>query len=273
MFLPLVGIAIKDGYIDSETDLITKYLPQFKGTGYDGVTIENCMEMASGVKFIESYDHPDSDVASFSKQLVFNKSLEKYMLKIKPQRKPGTFKNYQSLDAQIVAMAVKAATGKNTLSEYMEEKLWQPLGTEHDAHWLTIGGEMELALAGLNISLRDYAKFGQLYLQKGQWNGKEIIPAAYVTKSTIPDKPHLMPGYDNPVSNRPYGYKYFWCTPIIDLGDGTFFATGLHHQTIYINPTKNVVVVTAAANPYFAKDRLMWKERYLDFIREIVKGM
>ncbi|MBT8148878.1 MAG: serine hydrolase, partial [Gammaproteobacteria bacterium] len=162
--------------------------------------------------------------------------------------------------------------GERTLAQYMEAKLWQPLGAEFDAQWLIDSDGMELALGGLNVSLRDYARFGQLFLQQGQWQGQQLIPADWVARSTTPHAPHLMPGRDNLLSNKPYGYAYLWWTPEQPYGND-FFAAGIYNQYIYINPLKSLVIVKTTANPHFNKRPAYYKSTYVDLFQTVAKSI
>ena len=128
------------------------------------------------------------------------------------------------------------------------------------AYWLSDDAGMELALGGLNVTLRDYAKFGWLYANQGKLNGQQIVPAAWVTSSITPDEPHLMPG-ENRQSNSSYGYGYQWWLPPVE-GD-EFMARGIYHQYIYIDPDARVVIVKTSANHRYNDRSLAWSERHL----------
>jgi len=130
------------------------------------------------------------------------------------------------------------------LSEYLEEKLWQPLGMESDALWLVDGTGMEVAFGGLNAVLRDWVRFGRLYLHEGEWNGRQIIPAEWVRASITPDAPHLQPG-QNPLSNWVLGYGYQWWLP--ENPEGDFLAIGVYGQFLYVHPRHGVVIARSSA--------------------------
>ena len=129
-----------------------------------------------------------------------------------------------------------------------QEKLWEPIGAEHDAYWLKDNEEMEMALGGLNATLRDYAKVGQLFLHKGNWQGKQLVPESWVAESIAMDAEHLQPNSTN--SAHPgNGYGYQWWIP--EGEDGEFWARGVFNQYIYINPTTKTVIVKNSANQNF----------------------
>jgi CubicO group peptidase (beta-lactamase class C family) len=126
----------------------------------------------------------------------------------------------------------------------MEDKIWKPLGMQDKAYWLIDNKGMEVALGGLNVSTRDFAKLGQLYLQKGVWGGKQIVPEDWVHASLTPDAPHIQPG-----KAQPFGYGYQWWIP--EGGEGEFLAMGVYDQYIYVNPKTRTVIMKNSANHKF----------------------
>ncbi len=236
----LVGIAIEDGLIESVDDPITDYVPELKGTGYDGVPIKHILQMGSGVKFGGSWGfvNPFSGLWGLhEKVMFFDEPLEDYMKKRKYEKPSGQEFDYQPIDTLALGMLLKRVTGK-TASAYMEEKIWQPLGMEADAFWNTDAVGVELCYGYLNATLRDYAKFGRLFCQKGRWDGKLIVPESWVIESTTPEDAHLMPGRD---ADSGWGYQYQWWVP--KDSDWEFMARGHFGQRIYVYPGKDVVIV------------------------------
>ncbi len=108
-----------------------------------------------------------------------------------------------------------------------------------------------MAFGCLNASLRDFARFGRLYLHRGNWNGRQIVPEAWVAASITPDAPHLMPG-PNPNSSNDLGYGYQWWIP--PEPDGDFMALGVYGQTIYVDPKNRLIIVKNAANRDFQRN-------------------
>jgi CubicO group peptidase (beta-lactamase class C family) len=238
----LVGIAIEEGLIDSVTDPITKYVPSLAGSAYDGVRIKDILQMSSGARWNEDYSDPESDIMRYGATFGSGASLDDFTATLVREREPGTYNYYNSTDTQALGMLLVAATGQR-ISSYAEKKLWQPLGMESDAYWITDDEGMEMAAGGLQVTSRDYAKLGQLYLQNGSWNDKQVVPAQWVHDSVTPDAPHVMPGLD---PEYPIGYGYQWWVPQGD--EGEYSAIGVYNQFIYVNPTKRVVIVKLSAN-------------------------
>ena len=196
-----VGLGVRDGLIDSLDDDVTKYLPELKGTGYEGVTIAQCMEMSSATDFQEDYEQGQpSDMPKFQRHFALHKPFIDFIKQVgkHPDRQVGKFNGYSSLDAQVAGMCVSAALSKEqngkTLSQYLSEELWGPIGAEDDARWLTDRLGVEMTAGGFCASVRDLAKFGQLFLQKGRWGDQQILQEAWVEQATTPHAPHLMPG-------------------------------------------------------------------------------
>jgi len=239
----LIGIAYDEGLINSLDDPITDYVPELAGSAYDGVAIVDILEMSSGAAWNEDYADPDSDVMRMSKIMGIGGSLDKFTADIKPERVPGTYNRYNSADTQALGMLVSRATGRS-LTQYMQEKLWEPLGTESDAYWIIDDFDVEMAFAGLNATARDYAKIGELFRNKGSWFGKQIVSEDWVTNATHSSKAHLLPG-ENPASDYPMGYGYQWW--LMDGDEGEYSAIGVYNQFIYVNPTKDLVIVKLSA--------------------------
>lgn len=262
----LIGIAIEEGHIRSIAQPITAYVPELMGTGYDGVSIKDILQMSSGVKFNEDYGDFNSDINRFSRAIAFGSSLDEFSASLQRERQPGSYHHYVSIDTQVLGMLLTRATGR-TLSDYLREKLWQPLGMEYQAFWLTDDLGMELALGGLNVSLRDYAKLGWLYLNHGRWGDKQIVPRQWVTDSVTPDSPRLIPGKNNPASSSNYGYGYQWWIPL--GADDEFSAQGIYHQFIYVDPDQQVVIVKTSANHLYNDQSYQWPEKHLAMFRAI----
>ncbi len=247
----LFGIAIEEGHIRSIDQTIEEYLPQLKGSGYEGVRIKDVLQMSSGIGFDETYSDPKSDIQQYWQGFVFGESQDEFTSTLTNERPAGTYNKYVSMDTHVLGMIIVKATGKS-LTEYLQEKLWEPLGAEYDAYWIADATGMEMALGGLNATLRDYAKIGRLYLNKGKWNDKQIVAADWIEASTSYTEEHLHPDSENS-SDSGIGYGYQWW--VLDGHEGEFLAMGVFNQYIYVNPTTNTIIVKNSANKnYYEKD-------------------
>lgn len=240
----LFGIAVAEGKIDSIMDPVTKYVPELAGSGYDGVPIKHVLQMSSGIHFNEDYGDFYADINKMGRALALGTPLIQFISTLKNERTPGTFNHYVSMDTQVIGQVLMNATGKS-LAQLTEEKLWTKIGPQSDAYWMLDGSGTELAFAGFNATLRDYARFGRLYLNNGNWNGEQIVPEQWVHDSVTPDAPHLMPGEDNKDHNWVLGYGYQWWIPTDP--DGEFLALGVYIQMLYIYPKERLVIARTSA--------------------------
>ncbi|UTW58372.1 serine hydrolase [Kordiimonas sp. SCSIO 12603] len=267
----LIGIAIEDGLIESIDDPITKYVPKLKGSGYDGVIIRDILTMSSGIRFTEDYGDLSSDVNRMSMAIATGGSLDDFATSLISEREPGTFNNYVSVDTHVLGMMLVNVTGK-TLTDYLQEKIWQPIGMEHEGIWAIDGEGMEVAMGGMSVSLRDMARLGRLYLHEGNWNGERIVPAQWVKDSVTPSAPHLMAGFNNPGSDTPYGYGFQWWTPSKPRGD--YMASGIYHQFIYVDPSTNIIIAKTSANKGFTNpENKMQKDETISAFQQIAKRL
>jgi hypothetical protein len=267
----LMGIAIEEGFISSIDASVSDYVPELMGSGYQDVSIKNVLQMSSGVRFNEDYGDFNSDINRFSRATAFGTSLDKFTASLKSERAAGTYHHYVSIDTQVLGMVLTRATGKS-LTHYLSEKIWQPLGMEHPAFWLADDNGMELALGGLNVTLRDYAKLGWLYLNLGQWQNtqgqvQQIVPKQWVIDSITADAPHLVAGENNPASSSSFGYGYQWWLPL--GAEDEFSAQGIYGQYIYIDPDQKLVIVKNSANYRFTDKSLNWSDKHYAMFRAI----
>ncbi|MCC2617831.1 beta-lactamase family protein [Aestuariibacter halophilus] len=262
----LFGMALAEGKIASIEDAVTDYVPELRGSGYDGVRIKDVLQMSSGVGFNEDYGDFNSDINRFSRAIALGTSLDAFTASLHRERAPGTYNHYVSIDTQVLGMVLDRVLDVS-LTEYLQRRIWEPLGMQDEAYWLADDNGMELALGGLNVTLRDYAKFGWLYANGGRWQGQQLVPQQWVTDSVTPDAPHLMPGADNPLSSSPYGYGYQWWIPTD--ADDEFMAQGIYHQFIYIDPDQQLVIVKLSANHRFNDKSHQWRKKHLALFRAI----
>ncbi|MBU2649990.1 MAG: beta-lactamase family protein [Bacteroidetes bacterium] len=224
----LAGIAVAEGYIKSVDDPVTDYVKGFKHEGFDKVTLRHLLDMRSGVRFNEGYVNPFGHMAKF----YYGTHLDKYTLKLKIREAPGLHYDYISGNTQILAMALENSTGK-TLPVYLQEKIWIPLGMEKDASWNYDSRKHHRtkSFCCINATARDFAKFGRLYLKKGNWQGKQLIPESWMKQNfTITHDSRDSQGYP---------YEMHWRVKT----DGSIFAKGILGQYIYVDPEKDLLIL------------------------------
>jgi CubicO group peptidase (beta-lactamase class C family) len=239
----LVGIAIDRGEIASLDDQVTRYLPELAGTGYDGVTLRQVMQMRSGVDYQERYDfgaNPSFAGRLHEQAIVLNRMrFADGARETKRATEPGSRFNYSTLDTFVLGWILERATGQ-PLARQTQERLWGPLGTESDAFWLADGPPgtgRELAGMGFNATLRDFGRLGLLMLQDGKRGDRRIVPEGWLSQMTAM-RPTGQGG-------RGYGLQ----TWQIDDEPGAFAAVGLAGQLIYVHPASRTVIVKLSYHP------------------------
>lgn len=246
----LVGIALKEGFIKNINDKVSEYEPLLIKGGYKDVTIKQVLQMTSGVKFDEDYQRFFSDINKMGRVIALGRSINRFAASLKPERKPGTFNRYCSMDTQVLGMVLQKAVNM-PLHKYLESRLWQPMGMENDSKWLMDNKGMELAFGVFFASLRDYGKIGLIFANLGTYNNIELVPKSWVLDSTIPDTPFLMPG-KNPQSPYREGYGYQWWIP--EFAEDDFVAKGVYGQSIYVSPKRKTVIVRTSVDPNWSVD-------------------
>jgi len=242
----LIGIALEEGHIESIDDSVGRYLPELKNSGYADVPIEHVLQMSSGIDFSEAYDKV-SDATLMMYKLAAGGSVVEYAAALESREPSGKVFNYASIDTTILGMILERTTGKNP-AQYMEEKIWQKIGMESDATWGTDNHGNLLMFAYLNVTTRDYAKFGRLYLEDGVWNGEQIVPAEWVQQSRTVKRDFLkLKGFYGPEWD--VGYKNQWWIP--EGEEGEFTGIGIWGQYVYVNPARNLVIVKTSVDPLF----------------------
>ncbi len=257
----LMGIAISEGYVNSVEDPIGNYIPEFVGTELKDIPIKACLQMASGINFDE-----DHDMSGFSIRTLMGTPAMKVIARYGKKEEPYTYRRYLSINTEILGEIITNATGCS-LAQYMEEKLWKKIDVGHDAYW-TLSNGKELAMGGLSVSLRDYARFARLYLHNGNYNGEQILPKEWVQDSMDVSKEYSKPGANFDAYNA-IGYGYQWWVP--EGNEGEFLAIGVYGQWIYVNPTEQVIIVRTSADPNFMEKGYELKN--VEFFRAIVKGI
>jgi len=262
----LVGIAIDRGQL-KVSDMVVEHLPEFKGTGYEEVSVEHLLQMSSGVKFVEDYGAFFSDINRFGRTFALGSSFKKFALSLDSERVPGTFNHYVSIDTQVLGLILSKVTGQS-LTALLKDWIWDPMGMEYPAQWVIDDTGFEMALGGLNATLRDFAKLGYLYLNDGVFNGKQIVSKEWVRRATTPHAPHLMPDQTESSSNL-YGYGYQWWIPRYPKND--FFASGIYNQYVYVNRDKNLVIAKLSADYKFKTGHLVIKAGHIGFFQAIAE--
>jgi CubicO group peptidase (beta-lactamase class C family) len=224
----LIGCAIDDGLILSVNESITKYIPEMSKNGFDKVTIKHLLQMTSGIAFNESYYNPFGDAATF----YYGRQLDKKTIKLKLAKEPGTQFEYTSGSTQLLGLVLSRALKTESITQYFERKLWKPMNMEFEGSWsLDKKNGMEKTFCCLNARARDFAKFGRLYLNNGNWNGTQLVSSAWVVESTKADSSE---------GGVPY-YKYQWWLETDNINQ--YCAQGHLGQYIFVDKEKKIIIV------------------------------
>lgn len=229
----LIGIALDEEKIQSLDEPIGKYIPEFANDERGKITILDLLTMSSGLDWDEHYSSP----FSITTKAYYGNNLREVVTSQKLIAEPGKVFKYLSGNTQLLAYIVEKAT-KKTISEYAQEKIWTKIGAEHKAIWSKDASDGdERAFCCFHTNAKDIARIGQLVLNKGNWNGTQIVPENYITKATSPadflvDEKGKRLDY--------YGYQW-WI--LNEAGYRTPYMRGHKGQYIYSIPEKNAVIV------------------------------
>jgi len=234
----LIGAAIRDGLIGSVDDPITRYIPELKAApAFDGVTLRHLMSMSSGLTYHESTTDPTSDLAlSDGGEIIDGRPpIVTYAMKLRRAHPPGTIKEYQTINADLLGIALSRVLKGRTVADYLSEKIWRPAGMEADANWVVGKTGIERGGCCISATLRDYARFG-LFIAKGDLGpAGTVLPAGWVDKARTPVWP---------ASDEGSGYGWFWWV----RQDGGYEAVGAYGQSVTIYPKDDVVIAINAAS-------------------------
>lgn len=236
----MVGIALAEGKIASLDDQVSKYLPELKGGGYDGATIRNVLEMKSGVAYQEVYDGTPG-LASQNHEMALMQNVQRFAdpaRTIGRANPPGKVFQYKTLDTAVLGWLVERVADR-PIAFYMAEKVWEPLGAEADGFFIMDGppgAGREFTGAGFNAVARDYARFGQMILDRGKVGKRQIVSPEWIAQATASAIPEGQTGG--------YGYQW-WTVP----DSNAFYALGLEGQFIYVDPDTRTVIVKLSYFP------------------------
>ena len=242
----LVGIALSEGLIGSVDDPVIRYIPELSGRGLDALTIRNLLKMDCGVSYQESEMFDILGYQSDDSKTYYMPDLRSLALTIKPSQEAiGSCFHYNNYYPILEGMILERTTGMS-VSQYLQERIWKPLGMEYSATWSInqAGDGLEKMESGLNARAIDFAKFGRLYLNKGNWNGIQIVPESWVVESTAPDPTDNRPQIGEVQLPKPEGYyQYHWWGTKRANGLYDFTAVGHLGQYIFVRPDRNLIIL------------------------------
>jgi CubicO group peptidase (beta-lactamase class C family) len=259
----LFGMQVDAGKIDIDKK-VSFYLPEMKGSGYENVKVINVLQMSSGVKWDENYHDFNSDINKMGRVLAVGGSLDEMTTGLEGDSEPGKVFHYVSMDTHVIGMIIRRVSGQS-LVQLLQESIWNKIGMESDAAWITDSKGAAFALGGLNVITSDYARFGRLLLNNGNWNGEQLVSKRWLKASTTAGADYLKSG-ENKLG---YGFQ-IWLPPEAIAGE--FFCVGVYGQYIYVNQQENMIIVKNSADKHFS-DKRNSKLETIAFFREIVASL
>ena len=229
----LAGVGLQQGWLQSLDDHVSRYLPEMRGTAYDAVTVRQLMTMTTGVRWNERYDSPDADnVRLYSGSAEGEQLITGYMGRLSREAPAGSRWQYNTGETDLLGILLRRASGK-TLAELLSTSVWPAMGAERDGFWIASAAGpagVEFGGSGISATLRDWGRYGQWVLG----GGAGVVPAGWFNEAT---RPQGMAG------GASYGYGWW------PQGNGAFAALGIFGQSILVDPSRKLVIVTLADWP------------------------
>jgi CubicO group peptidase (beta-lactamase class C family) len=256
----LAALLIDEGVLD-ENASVAHYLPELTHGGYGDATLRQALDMTTGIDYAEDYTDQRSSIYDMSRaggtrprpaDYTGPETFYDYIQTVKKASPHGERFAYKTINTDTIAWVLRRVTG-NTLCELLRERLWSKLGVEQDAYFSVDSAGVEFAGGGLNLTLRDMSRFGEMMRLGGSFLGRQIVPAAIVDDIRRGgDRDHfalagytLLPGWS---------YRTMWW--VSHNAHGAFTARGIHGQAIYIDPAAEMVIARFASHPQGANRHL-----------------
>ena len=233
-----IGAAIEQGYIEGVNQPVSDFFPRY-GEEYveRPITIKDLLNMSAGINFDEDYLNP----LAYPARANYGEDLRELNERYTPDRAPGKVFSYQSGESELLSFILSKATGM-TVSEYASKALWEPMGAEHPALWSLDGKEGdEKAFCCFNSNARDFARFGSLYLNYGNWKGEQLIDSAFVATSRTPAT--FLQNEGSPESMNTEYSQQWWTYPDYKGKYQVFFMRGILGQYVFVVPELDLVIV------------------------------
>lgn len=229
----LIGVAIDEGRISSVDDPIGLYLPEFNSGDVSKVSIRHLLEMSSGLSWDEAYASP----FSMTTKGYYGQNLAELVLSQEAEYSPGETWEYKSGNTQLLALILEKVT-QGSVSAYASVSLWKPMGAKNDALWsLDKEKGVEKAYCCFNSNARDFARFGRLILDHGDWNGQTLVSEEYL-KMALSPATHLKDTDGNTVSY--YGWQWWM---LEHQGKQVYYMRGVNGQYVFVVPESDLIIV------------------------------
>ena len=252
----LAAMLVADGKLDPAAP-VTQYVPELKDSAYSDATVRQVMDMTIGVRYSENYADPNADVWAYARAggmlprpagYKGPDNFYDYLVTLKKEGEHDAAFSYKTVNAEVLAWIVRRASNKS-LAALLSERIWQPMGAENDAYFGVDSIGTESGGGGLNTTLRDLARFGEMIRNDGRFNGRQILPKSVIDDIRRGGDPakFAKAGY---ATLPGWSYRNMWW--ISNNAHHAFEARGIHGQAIYIDPEAQMTVVRYASHPIAA---------------------
>ncbi len=236
------------------TKLVSYYLPELAASGFGDATVREVMDMTTAIRYSEEYTDPNAEVWAFSAAgnpfadhpAGTPQGYHDYLRTVRKDGTHGEKFGYRTVNTEVLGWIVERVGGA-TVAEQLQRRIWGRMGMEQDAYYQVDAVGTPFAGGGLNASLRDLARFGQMMLQNGKWHGKQIIPSEVIEDIRFGGNVAPFAASDYGKKLPGWSYRNMWW--VSNNADGAFMARGVHGQAIYIDPAAEMVIVRLASNP------------------------
>lgn len=255
------GRALKLGYLKSLDQTVGETMPEWSHLSISSISIRHLLTMSSGIKWDESYASPWSQTT----QLYYGTNIQSMIEKLEIEKTPGTFFKYKSIDTQLLTFLLTRIT-KRTVSEFVSNELWKPIGAEHPALWsLDHENGIEKGYCCVNAYASDFARIGFLYLNFGNWHNHQLIDSSFVMQCITPNRLEDA----NSKSCDYYGCQW-WIIPNYK-GYKAFYMRGILGQYVICIPElKMMAVRLGEKRGVKSSSELHYPETYL-IIDELIR--
>ncbi|ARS42510.1 hypothetical protein CA265_23765 [Sphingobacteriaceae bacterium GW460-11-11-14-LB5] len=238
----MLGQALNNHSINSLNDKVTRYIPELKSNpAFEQIALKNLLDMKSGLEFQDALGGIVKAFFSDEAKYYYTNDMKAQLMKVKLVNQPGTVWKYKSIDPIVLGWVLQKATGKS-VAQYFEANVWKKIGAAYNASWgLDQVNGLTNTASRFQVTAIDFAKIGRLYLNKGKYNGKQVVPERWVDQS-------VNMGSEQPASAKGWqksAHHYLWWIP--QEGDkGDYAAEGMLGQRLYMDPKTNTIIVQFA---------------------------
>lgn len=249
----LAAQLIQEGRIDASAP-VSRYLPELKDSAWDDATVQQTLDMTTGVQYDEDFSNPRSGIFQYliagglvpaPANYPGARNMTAYLPGVKKAGEHGVGFQYKTVDTEVIGWLLQRVTGQS-LAQLLSERLWAPMGAGEDGYvWVDPNGT-QLASVGVGATARDLVRLGEMLRQHGQYNGREVLSRAVVAELRKGADPEKFKMAGQPM-RAGYSYHDFWWIP--HDRDGSFEAKGLNGQHVHVNPAAELVVVKLSSHP------------------------